>query len=48
MLFCRLKVILFKMINEIKSDVSNLRALNCCYYVHVLNIIEKHKFNDRS
>ena len=45
--FCRSKVISFEMINEIKSDVSNLRALNCRCYVHVLNISGKHKFDDR-
>ena len=35
------------MINKIKSNVLNLRALNCRCYVHVLNISEKHKFDDR-
>ena len=34
------------MINEIKSNVSNLRILNCRCYVHVLNINGKYKFND--
>ena len=47
MSFCRLKVTSFKMINEIKSDVLNLRALNCRCYVHVFKISEKHKFDDR-
>ena len=46
-LFCRSKITSFKMINKIKLNVSNLRTLNCCYYVYVLKINEKHKFNDR-
>ena len=46
--FCRSKITLFKMINEIKSDVLNLRALSCRCYVHVLNTSGKHKFDDRS
>ena len=46
--FCRPEVTSFEMINEVKSNVSNLRVLSCRCYVHVLNTSERHKFDDHS
>ena len=45
---CRPGVTPFEVINGVKPDVSNLRALGCRCYVHVLNTIGRHKFDDRS
>ena len=47
MLFCKLKVTSFEIINKIKLNVLNLRVLSCRCYVHVFRTNEKHKFDDR-
>ena len=45
---CRSGVTSFEVVNGVKSDVSNLRALGCRCYVHVLKTSGRHKFDDRS
>jgi len=38
----------FEVVNGVKPDVSNLRALGCRSYVHVPKTTMRHKFDDRS
>ena len=40
-------IILFESVNDILSNISNLRALNCKVYTHVFKIFNCHKLNDR-
>ena len=37
----------FENVNDVFSDISNLRALNCRIYTHVLKTFNRHKLNDR-
>ena len=40
-------ITLFKNVNSVFSDISNLRALDCRAYTHVFKIFNRHKLNDR-
>ena len=42
------KIISFEFVNDEKSNVSHLRALDCRVYVHVSKTIMRHKFDDKS
>ena len=46
--FNQADIISFEYVNDVQSDVSYLRALNCKIDVHVSKIIMRHKLNDRS
>ena len=37
----------FEDVNDVSSDISNLRALDCRTYTHVLKTSNHHKLNDR-
>ena len=40
-------IISFKNVNDVFSDILNLRALDCRIYTHVLKTFNRHKLNDR-
>ena len=40
-------IISFESVNNVSSDISNLRALNCRIYTHVFKTFNRHKLNDR-
>ena len=40
-------IISFESVNDVFSDISNLRALGCRVYTHVLKTFNRHKLNDR-
>ena len=42
------KITSFEFVNDEKSNVSHLRALDCRVYVHVSKTTMRHKFDDRS
>ena len=42
------KIISFEIVNDVQSNVSHLRALECRFYVHVSKIFMRHKLDDRS
>ncbi len=46
MLFCKSSTILFKIINRIKLDILNLKVLEYCFYIYILKIIIKYKYNN--
>ena len=37
----------FKDVNDVFSDILNLRVLNCRIYTHVLKTFNRYKLNDR-
>ena len=39
-------IISFESVNDVSPDISNLRALNCRIYTHVLKTFNRHKLND--
>ena len=42
------KIISFEIVNNVQSDVSHLRVLECRFYMHVSKIFMRHKLDDRS
>ena len=42
------KIISFEIVNDVQSNVSHLRVLECHFYVHVSKIFMRHKFDDKS
>ena len=40
-------IIFFENVNDVSSNISNLRTLNCKVYTHIFKTFNRHKLNNR-